>query len=240
VQSKTKARILHFDIEATALNASFGHTLCIGYRYDHEGTKATKVDTIYDYPADPGEEPDAGLLRRFHGIITDETDIVVTWYGKEYDRKFLNTRMLMAGLPPMPPLSQEHIDLYYTARGNLALHSNRLQGMSEALGCPFTKTPVRADVWRMAMRGDRKALDYVVKHCRIDVNILKWAYDLLRPYVRQHPPVTTASGACRVCGADSWEKRGRRFTMGALHSRARCNGCGAWTYFNAKGKQVTR
>ncbi|MGH9390288.1 MAG: ribonuclease H-like domain-containing protein, partial [Vicinamibacteria bacterium] len=152
-----KARILLFDIEATALNASFGHTLCVGYKY--LGDKRTKVISLFDYPTrERKREPDERLMRRVHEIITNEADILISFYGKEYDRKFLNTRMLMAGLPPLPPLSSEHIDLYFTARGNLRLHSGRLQAVSESIGCPMTKSPVRADIWRYANRGDRKAM----------------------------------------------------------------------------------
>jgi uncharacterized protein YprB with RNaseH-like and TPR domain len=232
----SKARILHFDIEATSLEASFGTCLCMGYRYNDQ--KTTRIATAEQFPAKKGEEPDAGLMRHLHDLITNEADILVSWYGKEYDRKFLNARMLMAGLPPMPPLSSEHIDLFFTYRANLKLHSGRLQGVSEALGCPISKTPVRADVWRAAQRGDAKALAYVVDHCKRDVDILHWLYGKLRPYVRQHPPVTPHKDACRVCGIVDWKSNGLRFRMGALQRRLQCKGCGTWTYQNAKGAQV--
>lgn len=231
-----KARILIFDIEATALNASFGHVLAFGYKY--LDAKRAHVLSIEDFPTRKGEEPDARLLRRIHEILTNEADVVVTYYGKEYDRKFLNTRMLMVGLTPLPPLSSEHVDLYFTQRANLKLHSGRLQGLSEALGCPMSKTPVRADVWRQAMRGDKKALAYVIEHCRLDVLILEWAYLKLRPFVRQHPPVVDDPEACRVCGSDKWRSNGFRFRMGARQRRLQCQGCGAWTYQNAKGRQI--
>lgn len=231
------ARILIFDIEATSLNASFGHVLAFGYKYLGSPAGA-RVLSIQDFPARKSEEPDARLLRRVHKIIQDEADILVTYYGKEYDRKFLNTRMLLSGLPPLPPLSSEHVDLYFTARGNLKLHSNRLQAVSETLGCPWSKSPVRADVWRKAMRGDKAALAYVIEHCRLDVNILEWAYLKLRPFVRQHPPLSDNRGACRVCGGTKWRSNGFRFRMGARQQRNQCQGCGAWAYVNAKGAQV--
>jgi uncharacterized protein YprB with RNaseH-like and TPR domain len=222
-----KPRILHFDIEATSLEASFGHVLCMGYRYDDK--KTTHVPTIYDFPAKKGEEPDAGLMRHLYDLITDEADILVSWYGKEYDRKFLNARMLMVGLKPLPPLSSEHIDLYFTYRANLKLHSGRLQGVSETLGCPVSKTPVRADVWRQAQRGDMKAIAYVVDHCRRDVDILHWLYGKLKAFVRQHPHVGPL-GTCRVCGGDNLQKRGKSIRKSGKgpQQRVQCQGCGAW------------
>jgi uncharacterized protein YprB with RNaseH-like and TPR domain len=229
--SPPRARILVFDIEATALNASFGHLLCVGYKYF--GQAKVRVPTIRDFPAKRGEKKDAGLCREIHRLVTDEADILVSWYGKEYDRKFLNTRMLKAGLPPMPPLSGEHIDLFYTSRGSFKFHSNRLQGVSETLGCPYSKTPVRADVWESAMDGDAKALAYVVKHCRLDVLILEWVYDKLRAYVRQHPAVVAKPVACHVCGGEKWKSNGLRYRQGSMQRRYQCQGCGAWTYRRA-------
>lgn len=245
-----KARVMLFDIEATDLEASFGHTLCFGYMY--LGDKHAKVISVVDYKAKPNEEPDAALMRKVHDLITNHADIIVTYYGKEYDRKFLNTRMLMSGLPPLPPLGGEHVDLYFTARGNLKLHSNRLQAVSESLECPLSKTSVRADVWRRAqqhamalhLRGrstdaHRTALAYVVEHCKLDVEILKWCYLKLRPFVRQHPPVTAEAGDCRACGARSWRSNGFRYRAGGKHRRLQCQACGYWAYQNpATGKMV--
>lgn len=221
-------RVLFFDIEATALNASFGHCLCCGFKYLNHG-KAWVV-SVNDVPEPKKyEEPDAPLMRRLHTILTDEADVIVSFYGKGYDRPFLNTRMLLAGLPPLPPLSSEHIDLFYTCRSNLRLHSNRLQAVSETLGCPINKTPVRADTWRKAQRGDPAALAYVIAHCRRDVLILEWVYNKMKPFVRQHPWVGLKGVSCRVCGSTKFQRRGFNVTTGAQpKQRIQCRTCGHW------------
>lgn len=225
-------RMVFFDIEASSLEASFGHTLCFGYKY--YGDKKSKVISLSDFKnPKKNEEPDLYLIQRIHTLLTDEADVILSWYGKEYDRKFLNSRMLMVGLPPLPPLNSEHIDLYYTARGNLKLHSNRLQSVSEALGCPVSKTPVRADVWRLAQRGDAKAMKYVVDHCHRDVEILEWVYEKLKPFVRQHPWIGIKGLSCRVCGENNFQRRGFTVTTGAQpKQRLQCKGCGAWSLAN--------
>lgn len=232
-----RRNILLFDIESTDLNASFGHTLCFGYRF--WGDPVSSVITLADVPKPrKNEEPDAPLMRRVHDLITNQADILVSWYGKEFDRKFLNTRMLMAGLKPLPPLSAEHIDLYFIAKQNFKIHSGRLQAFSETLGCPISKTPVRADVWRQAMRYDPSAMGYIAEHCRADVDILNWAYGILRPYIRRHPPMTPFQGACRVCGETSWRSNGWRFRLGRRHRRVQCQVCGSWAYLDDSGRQV--
>lgn len=221
-----KARIMVFDIEATSLNASFGRLICMGYKY--VGSRKVLCPTIYDYPANEGEPRDAGLCRFLHSLITNEADIIVSWYGKEYDRKFINTRMLKAGLPPLPPLNKEHIDLFYTSRGNFKFHNNRLQGVSETLRCPYSKTPVRADMWEDAMEGNPKAVGYVVAHCKLDVKILDWLYGRFKPYVRQHPQVTEDREACDACGG-KMIMNGTRVTLKKGRTqRWSCSGCGRW------------
>ena len=230
------ARVLIWDIEATDLEASFGHCLCIGYKW--LGQKKTHVMSLYDFPkvTDPAKEPDIHLMRAFHKLLVEQADVLVSFYGKEFDRKFINTRMILAGLPPLPPLSSEHVDLYYTCRGNLKMHSNRLQAVSETLGCPTSKTPVRADIWRRAQRGHTPAVKYVIDHCKRDVDILEWTYLKLRGFIRQHPRVGPAD-TCRNCGGTRFQFRGYTVNgKGEKLRRRQCQQCGRWD--TIKSEQV--
>lgn len=211
--------------------------MCFGYRYADEDR--SRVISVRDVPKPrKAEEPDAPLMRRVHKLLV-EADALVSWYGKEFDLKFLNSRMLLAGLKPLPPFGHNHVDLYFVCQRNFKLHSGRMQAFAETFGCPVDKTPVRADIWRRANRGDPKALRYVVEHCRRDVDILHWVYQTVRPYVRLHPPVSQDGRACRVCGGTEWLSNGWRFRLGGRHRRLQCQGCGHWTYVNEKGRQVS-
>ena len=222
-----RAKIVLFDIESTNLKADFGYCLCFGYK--ELGAKRTHVLSITDFrqhKSDPTN--DAPLMRRVHDVLTNHADIIVTYYGKGFDRKFLNTRMIMAGLPPLPPLNHEHVDLYYTAKSNLALHSNRLASVAAALGCPFEKTPLDGPTWTRAMAGDPKSIKYVVEHCRRDVDVLEYCYKALRPYIRTHPHVGERT-ACRVCGSHEAVRRGYTVSkVGGRQLKKMCKGCGAW------------
>lgn len=221
------SRIVLFDIESTHLKADFGYCICFGYKY--LGEKKTTVLSVLDFPrhkSDPTN--DAPLMRRVHNILTNHADIIVTYYGKGFDRKFLNTRMMMAGLKPLPPLGYEHVDLYFTARANLALHSNRLASVAAALGCPIEKTALDGPTWTRAMAGNRSAIKYIIEHCKRDVDVLEYCYKKLRPYVRQHPHVA-ARTSCRSCGSTDAQNRG--FTIakvGGRMIRKQCKRCGAW------------
>ena len=226
------ARIMFFDIEATHLKANFGYCLCFGYKM--LGERKAHVLAITDYKKQHKSDPtnDTKLMRDVHAKLTNDADIICTFYGKEFDRKFLNTRMLLAGLPPLPPLNSEHIDLYFTARGNLALHSNRLAVVADTLGCPMQKTPLSGPIWMKAMAGHIESIEYIKDHCTRDVDVLEFCYGKLRGFVRTHPRVHLADAeACRVCGnLDRFQRRGFSIVKGYKpKQRLQCMECGTWT-----------
>ena len=221
-----RAKVLFFDIESTHLKANFGYCICFGYKY--LGDKKPRVLSITDHPGTKGVTDDSKLMVRVHDLLSNHADIIVSYYGKEFDRKFLNTRMMMAGLPPLPPLSYEHVDLYYTARHNLALHSNRLASVAEAVGCPFKKTDLKPMLWVAAMAGDKAARQYIIEHCARDVDVLEYCYKKLRPYIRTHPPVGQRT-ACHSCGSFKAQLRGYTIVKaGGRKQRKQCTKCGAW------------
>lgn len=225
-------KTLVFDIESTNLKANFGYCICFGYKY--LGDTKAKVISVLDYPqhkTDPTN--DARLMRAAHDILTNHADIIVTYYGKQFDRKFLNTRMILAGLRPLPPLNHEHVDLFYTARGNLALHSNRLDNLAKTLGAPVSKTVLDGPTWVRASAGHRPSIRYIIEHCAADVEVLEWCYLKLLPFIRQHPRVGTAF-ECRNCGKAKFQYRGYGITKSGGRSRRRvCVACGSWSEVKA-------
>lgn len=221
-------RIVTFDIESTNLKGNFGYCLCFGYK--QLGWKRAKVISVLDYPQHKNDPTnDAALMRAAHDILTNHADIIVSYYGKGFDRKFLNTRMLAAGLRPLPPLSHEHVDLYYTAKHNLALHSNRLASVSEFLGTADRKTPLDGQTWVRASAGHAPSIRYVIDHCRADVEVLEQCYVKLLPFIRQHPRVG-GKYACKNCGGVTFQYRGYGITKSSGRSRRRvCKTCWTWS-----------
>jgi uncharacterized protein YprB with RNaseH-like and TPR domain len=227
------SKVIIFDIEATNLDADFGYVLCFGYkecRLTSDGLieGPTKVLTIHDYPGERVTD-DSKLMAKAHEVIS-EADVLVTYYGKEFDLKFLNTRMILSGLPPLPPLGESHLDLYYTVRNNFTLHSKRLGNVAEYLRCPIEKTQVKGNYWVEAMAGDPKALEYIKDHCYKDVEILYWLFLTLRPYIRKFPRVWPIDQEkCASCG-HPMQRRGRHVRGANLYHRLWCPKCGRWDY----------
>lgn len=222
-------KTLFLDIEASNLDADFGQVLCVGFK---SLGGPMHCPSIHDYPSKKGAsfaESDFPLVRDLYKIICD-ADLIVTYYGKLFDWPFLQARMLLAGLPPLPPLATQHLDLYWTVKSNFKISRRRLETVSEWLGCPYPKTPLNGPIWVEARAGNQKAMKYVIDHCKQDIKILEWVYEKLKPYIRQHPLVG-AAGKCASCGSSRLQRRGLSMATSSLKPRQRvqCQDCGRWS-----------
>lgn len=169
-----ESNIAFFDIETTNLNASIGMILC--------GCVRVNGATI-TYTATAGED---GLLTDKEACINMRDDLeamsyVCTYYGSRFDLPFINSRLLIHGERPISKI--RHIDLYFTARFKLKLHSNRLAVVLETLFGKSGKTQIDFALWNRAHMGDKEALGYVEEHCIADVEELEKVFDKLRGFV---------------------------------------------------------
>lgn len=222
--------ILYLDIEASNLSASMGYCLAIGYKWAHE--KKAHVMTLAQYPGRKTTD-DKELLKAF-GPIYEKADIVVHHFGDYYDIPFLQTRRLIHGLKPLPVVST--VDTWRIAKKRLKFHSNRLDAILKALGCPYQKTALDGNIWIDASAGDRKALKYVADHCYWDVMVLEWVHRYIRGVWDQHPISNYRSNDndCRQCKKGKMISNGIRPTQKRVYRRLSCSNCG----FTEKGGLV--
>lgn len=234
----TKPRILTWDIESSGLNADFGAILCIGYKWLGEPDKSTKVVSVGDVngtckkcativrPTD-----DKALLQHMYPILS-EADGWITWYGKGFDERFVNTRLIYHGMKPLPPMGKNHIDGWFTARYKLKLHSNRLASVQAFLGLKESKTSLQPDAWLKAMYGDPEAHDYIIDHCRRDVLVLEQAYHKLLPLIANHPNYNLFNqeerAVCTHCGSTKIQYRGLYRAETKVYRRWQCQSCAKW------------
>lgn len=222
-------KILFLDIEASNLSASMGYVLAIGYKWAHE--KTAKVMSLSDYPGKKSTD-DKNLLVAFERVY-EQADIVVHHFGDFYDIPFLQTRRIIHGLLPMSKITS--VDTWRIAKKRLRFHSNRLNAILRALGCPYSKTELDGNIWIDASAGDRRALNYVVKHCYYDVLVLEWVYNHIRGVWDQHPLVhQSKDDVCRICKTAKPYSLGLRPSGKYVYRRRQCRKCG----FSWKGERV--
>ena len=232
---KPKRRIIGWDIEATHLRANFGHVLCIGWKVF--GQKTVHVPSIQDYNGSCKscktlKEPinDKALLEAVYDDLAS-ADAWVTWFGKGFDVKFVNSRLIFHGLPPLPPIP--HIDGWRTAKSKLCLTSNRLATVQDFLQLPTSKTSVDGHQWNLASSGDPAALRYIFDHCRKDVNVLEEAYDKMLPLIVDSPNmglVEKMEDGCPRCGLGVLKTNPSWIYSSATrkYQRYQCIACGGW------------
>lgn len=171
-----------FDIEATALDASFGRVLCCAIQsYDPPEMKVFRAD---DY-----ESWRRGLRADDSEIVRDILNYLQSfdiWYahnGVNYDVPFLRTKAVIHGLPPVE--ARKVIDPVLLARKRFRFHSNSLDSIASVIGTEFKKSVVAPEAWRRAVGdGDKDSMDYIVDHCVKDVAVLEEVAHKLQGYVQ--------------------------------------------------------
>ena len=222
-------KILIWDIETTNLVANIGNVLCIGYKW--LGDKQTTIMSIRDYPVQLKADctDDRRLVKDFSKVM-EQADSQVTWYGKKFDYRFINTRLLYHDLPPLPPV--KHFDGWEVARYKLKLHSNRLQVVQDFLDLPVSKTPLSFRELARSRSGHIPSLKSIEEHCYADVEVLEQAYLKIRPYAgEKHFNATLVSDdndKCPTCGSKNIHRRGLHMAITRLYQRWKCSNCGRW------------
>ena len=233
--AKRSRNVIVWDIESTHLSANFGYILCIGWK--RLDASRIYIPALRDFngvcktchqvnnPID-----DKKLLEHIYPILS-QADAWITWFGKGFDQKFVNTRLMHHGMDPLPPVP--HIDGWRTAKSKLRLTSNRLATVQQFLNLPVSKTPVTGRHWNLASGGDPKAADYIIEHCRKDVKVLEQAYEKMLPLIVDSPHMGLIKGkpdGCPRCGLPALKTNPSWIYSSATRSyqRYKCTACGGW------------
>lgn len=219
------AKIILWDLECTDLNADWGEIISGGWKY--LGEKRSHVLSWPEFSKDPLN--DAKLCKALSNEL-GKADIWVTHYGKRFDVPYLNSRLILHNLPPLPPIP--HIDTWEIAKKRLKLRYNRLVCVQEFLGLETEKTKVSGSIWKKAKMGRKPELKYVVDHNEKDVEVLEEAYLRLRPLILNHPNVSVIDrrgNGCPICGSGKLQSRGISASGVSVFRRYQCQGCKGWS-----------
>jgi uncharacterized protein YprB with RNaseH-like and TPR domain len=226
-KNESPAKICLFDIECTNLNANFGYILCVGYKWF--GEKKNHIISITDSPTwDTDPTNDKWVVSETAKVL-NQADILVGWYSSKFDFPYLQSKLLMHGLKPMPPIP--HVDGWRISRYKMKLTSNRLATVTSFFGLE-DKTPLNGPIWIKAAAGHKPSINYVIRHCRQDVEVLEQVYNKIRPLCTTHPNVSIAlddTSGCPICGSSRVHKRGFSIARTCKRQRYQCMDCGGWS-----------
>lgn len=220
------------------MKATVTSIICAGYKYF--GEKQTHCINAWDFPAWKKDvNNDKRLCEVLYDVLKD-ADCVITHNGKRFDWKFLNTRLVVNGLPPLHKIP--HIDTCQLARSNLFLFSNRLDTLGEFLAGDHKMKHEGWGLWVKTYNKDPKALKKMEKYCKQDVKLLEKVYKILRPFAGNIPNFNLWSegekSLCPSCGSKKIKSHGLRHTKTKSYRRYRCLDCLSFSKVDLKGKNI--
>ena len=168
-----KSRSLFFiDIEATGLRGDYNSVLVVSIRPYGRRPVSFAVSRA-------GQDRSVLMAAK---KMMEEADCWVTYYGKGFDIKMLNTRLLQHGLPPIE--KRHHIDMYYMLKSNL-LTARRSQGhLLSWLDTPDQKMGVSAEVWNKILSDTSAQMPLMIKRCESDTAGLQALYKRCKHLIR--------------------------------------------------------
>jgi uncharacterized protein YprB with RNaseH-like and TPR domain len=219
-----KPRILFFDIESAGVNALYadlGFVIVFGYKWlDEKKAHALLIDeeSLKSFN-------DKKILTQASKLLM-EADLIVGHFASVFDRRFINGRLLINGLEPLPATKLR--DTCMIARSVAKFSTNRLKHLAEILDLRHKKQESGwPGAWFKVMRGNLNALRGLGEYCKGDVLVLEDLYLKLRPFDNPHPRMFTDKEKCGACGGEV-TKWGFAYVGQNKYQRVVCKSCGRW------------
>jgi len=165
-------RLVFFDIESMSMQADYGSVLCASF-------KPFKMKPFTFHINEVGNDKDVVIAAK------NELESYSCWcshYGKGFDIKFLNTRLLKWGEPPIE--KRPHVDLFFVTMSALQLGRKSQAHLNKFFGTKEKKMSVSPNVWSEIPFKFDEHMSRVVKRCESDVRGLECNYIKLRKFIR--------------------------------------------------------
>lgn len=234
----TKFKRLFFDIEVSpniVTSWNIGRKINIDY---HNIVKERAIITvcwkwegenkIHNLNWNKGD--DKKLVQEFAKII-NSADEVIGHNGDQFDIKWFRTRCILHGVSIIPDI--QSVDTLKLARKGFRFNSNRLDYIAKYLGVG-RKIKTEPDLWsRIIFNNEKKALDDMVKYCKMDVEVLEKVFQKLDPYCAHKSHKAVAEGGephhCPKCSSKRVISNGvRTMANGLKKRRMQCVDCGGY------------
>lgn len=162
-----------FDLETSNLDPMWGVLLCSDTKAWNDPKHTTFIHELEQgYNDREVVEKTIDHLNNF--------EILSAHNGVFFDRKFLNGRALYHhltysnGKQKLLDPKMKIVDPWRLAKNHLNFRGNSLDRISDFLHTSESKSKVDGETWMKAVYNrDYDALEYIVKHCILDVNVLE-------------------------------------------------------------------
>ncbi|MFY9238894.1 MAG: ribonuclease H-like domain-containing protein [Roseovarius sp.] len=166
------------------------------------------------------------MLDELHKVM-DEADVLIGWNSAAFDSKHIKREFIENGY--MPPSPWIELDLMKVVRSQFKFPSNKLDYVAQKLGVGAKVQHSGFQLWLDCMAGIPKAWKMMKEYQIQDVNLLLDLYDILLPWIKNHPHVGVAEGkpeACRNCGHTKLNPNGSQVSGVGKFRKYQCASCG--------------
>lgn len=237
-----KPRIILFDIETTQnLVAVFRLTnndyinpdniiqerYVVSASWKELGVPGVHAVSTLDDPKRFAKNPhdDLHVIKTLHKVLA-EADVIVGHNSDKYDLPFVEGRILIHGLDPLPPITK--IDTLKAARDRFLLNANNLNYLGKVLGVG-RKIHTDNELWLRVLRGEKAAIREMVTYNKQDVLLLERVFLKLQPYIANHVNRHLYGGTgCPRCGSHKVQSRGVHRAITQVYQRFQCQNCSGW------------
>ena len=167
------------------------------------------------------------MLDALHALM-EEADVLVGWNSQAFDSKHIKREFLENGY--LPPSPYKELDLMRVVRSQFKFPSYKLDYVSQTLGVGAKVKHSGFDLWIGCMAGNNKSWKEMKEYQIQDVNLLLALYDILLPWIKNHPHAGLHDDidGCSNCASTNLERRGVARTVSNTYQRYQCRDCGKW------------
>jgi DNA polymerase elongation subunit (family B) len=239
-----KPTVIFFDIETSPVeylkfqkdkNPYFSSEGIIHDSYMISAAWKKQGDKKVNHVTSPNLWDDYNAVKKLRDELS-KADILVGHNIDKFDIKFLNARIILHGLPPLPLIPT--IDTLKEVKRVATFTSHKLDYLTK-LFFYEGKLEVGFGLWKKIIVGPtqaikRKALNDMVTYNLRDVVKTEELYNRLRPYMKNHPHIGVMQGkdrriSCNKCGSTNVKRNGIRVTAAGLKKQEiQCQNCGSY------------
>lgn len=262
VEKGNKPVTIFFDLESSLMlgyffklwdeNISFrrvkkqSHLLSAAWAFDDEGVQGCRLT-----PEQVRDSDDLTIVVNMIEAL-NKADHMVTFNGKRFDVKLLNTRAIQWGLPPIKPI--KHTDLFEQAKKVFKFPSNSMQNISMYLGEEGKLQTGGSDLWERCAEWENyqqcnNALEEMLLYNKQDIEATRDLYKRFQGWMKGIPNHGTMSNElsgnhtlrCTHCGSDSvFMIDGLSFTSANSFNLYRCgeDSCRGVSRITKNGKNL--
>jgi hypothetical protein len=202
------------------------YVICASWKW--AGLDEVHSVSVLDDPKRYKRSPhdDYHVIKTLNKVLS-QADIIVGHNGDNFDKKYVDTRILVHGFDPLPPINS--VDTYKLAKSKFYLNSNKLDYIGGLLKAG-KKLPTTPKLWMRVLNGDSEAVKEMVTYNQEDVLLLERVYYKLEPYVTTQLSweFFGEEGGCPRCGGHNIQARGVHRAITKTYQRWQCQDCRGW------------